>query len=253
MKRLVLAVLALVFAQGACAALSKVSTGASFDNGGTAWSTTNLTKDTGTAIGDLAVIGVSWYEQATVTDDAPLDTPAGFTAAGSVVISGSGGSEARYDIFTRVIDGSEGANFTVARNGGFNAMFGTAQLLTLRGSSALSVVSITNGTAATGVASINSPSVSGTSGQGLVAAFGLDDPGGTYTPPSGMTLGISDASEDSDPSRIYYVDLSSTGATGTKTLAWTPNSRGAIGISILIAGAGSAGPSGVLLLRRRRT
>jgi hypothetical protein len=220
-------------------ALSKVSTGASFDNGGSAWSTTDHTKDTGSAIGDLAVIVVSFYENG----DKNVNTPTGFTDQGSFVVGGTGTDESRLDVFTRVIDGTEGATFTVSINGG--SIFGTTQLLTIRGSSALSVASVTAGTAAAGVTSIAAPSVSGTDGQGLLAAYGIGDPAGTYTDPSGMTLGISEGTEATNTGRVYYETLTATGATGTRTLSWT-NTRDAIGVSILVngAGAGGGGPTG---------
>lgn len=215
-------------------ALSKIGPGVAYDNSGIAWSTANLTKDTGTAIGDLAIVAVSYYENGLP----PPDPPGGFTARASVALSGTydSGTASSLRVFTRVIDGSEGGTFDVNFVSG--TTFATAMLLTLRGTSALSFASVAAGTAANGT-SIAAPSVTSASGQGLVAIYGLGDPGGTYTAPGGMTLGIAPSPDSTNTGRLYF-ETPSAGESGTRTLSFT-NTRDAIGLSMLVNGAAAGG------------
>lgn len=217
-------------------ALSKVGSGASYDNGGTIWTSTAHTKDTGTASGDLGIIGIAWYEQGFDTALNAITADVAFVDQGTTVYNGSGGTESRLDIYTRAMTGTDGSAYTVSRSAD---MYATTQLLTLRGSSALSVVSVTVGTPGAGVTSVTAPSVSITSTQGIVCLFAVSDPAGTYTDPSGMTLGISEGSESTNSMRMYYESPGS-GTTGTRTLSWT-NTRDAIGATIIVEGANAAG------------
>lgn len=221
-------------------ALSKIGTGASDDQAGTSQTTRTLTKDSGLANGDLIIAMVSYYED---SSNATLTAPTGatFTDHGpAILFEGTGTAESRLHIYSRVVDGTEGASFVFART---NQYFGTAMMCSLRGSSALSVASVTAGSAAAGVTSVAAPGVTITATQGIVCVYGISDPAGTYTGPAGMTLGISEATEASTTGRIYFQSPAA-GATGTRTLSWT-TSRDAIGVMLVIEGA-NAGSSAVL-------
>jgi hypothetical protein len=219
--------------------ISKVSTGDSEEwvnsNG-----TRNLTKDTGTATGDIAIILISAFPNGTT-----VGTPTGFTAVTPFIYDDSGLNQSTIYIFHRVIDGSEASTFDCVFTGGSNP-FGTAMLLTLRGDGALSFVSATNGTPATGTTA-TAPSVSGTTGQGLVCGYGTGDPT-TMTTPSGMTAGVAGL-QNTNTGRMFFETLASTGATGTR-VSTLGTSRDNAGVSILLNDAGVGGPSGSLIVRR---
>lgn len=211
--------------------LSKVGTGASDDQNGTSQTTRTLTKDSGLANGDLIIISVPYYEDssnAVVTVSGTTWTDHG----PAILFEGTGTAESRLHIFSRVVDGSEGASFVASRT---NQYFGTAMMVSLRGSSALSVASVNAGSPAAGVTSVSAPTVTLSATQGIVAIYGISDPPGTYTAPAGMTLGISEATDQSTTGRIYF-ESPAAGATGTRTLSWT-TSRDAIGVMLVIEGA----------------
>jgi hypothetical protein len=217
-------------------ALSKVGTGASDDAAGVSQTSRTLTKDSGLANGDLIIIGVPYYED---TSNAVLNAVTGgtFTDHGATPFESIGtATEARLHIFSRVVDGTEDASFGVSRSAQFA---GQAMMVSLRGSAPLSVVSVTVGSPVSGATSVTAPSVVVGSSQGIVAVFALGDPGGTYTPPATMTLGISEATEQSTVGRMFY-ESPSAGASGVRTLSWT-NSRTALGVMMLIEGANAGG------------
>ncbi len=227
-------------------ALSRVSTGQNYDNGGSTWVSTTLTVDSGTASGDFILIGIVWYANGADPVANPSNAPTGqgtFTQRITrQVVSGSGGTGTFLDLYTKVADGTESGSYTVARANSQN-WYAHTFLLTLRGSSSLSWVSVSSANTGSSVTTIDAPSVSGTAGQGLLCLYTVSDPAGTYTPPSGMTLGIGLTTENTNSGRIYYKDLSSTGATGAQTLSWT-TSRSTTAQSILIDGAGAGGGGG---------
>lgn len=227
----------------AFADLSEVGTDDSDDQGGASWTTTTLTKPSGVTTGDLLIIALMLYEFA--ADEAPV-LPTGFTARSSVVVGGSGSTESILYIWTRVVDTTEGSTFTVGRSS--NAHFSSAGIFALRGSSALSVDSVTYGSPGSSVTSITAPSVSGTAGQGLVAIFALDDPptASSKSQTEGMTLAIA-TPENTGNFNGYFETLSATESTGTRELTWT-TSRNAVGVSILVNGAGTGGGSSAVPL-----
>jgi hypothetical protein len=210
-------------------AISKIGTGDSEEwinsNG-----TRNLTKDTGTATGDLALILISAFPSSTT-----VGTPTGFTAVTPFIYDSSGVNQQTIYVFHRVIDGSEAATYDCVFTGGSNP-FATCMLLTLRGDGALSFVSQTNGTPATGTTA-TAPSVSGTSGQGLVAGYGTSDPT-TMTTPGGMTAGVAGL-QNTNTGRMFFETLASTGATGTRA-STLGTSRTNAGVTILLNDAGAA-------------
>lgn len=195
----------------------------------------NLAWPTGVASGDLAVVAVSWYE----SSDYTVSTPSGFTSRGSFVISGSGSTENRVHVFTKECDGTESGNLQIVISG---STYATATLDVFDGTNTLTYASIS--TADTGSGSdATAPSVSGTAGQGLVCFFALNDPPGTTnSDPSGMTLGAN-GTLTTNGVRTYYQDVTSTGATGTKTWDFT-NTRDWAGLSMLIDGASAGGGGG---------
>ena len=194
----------------------------------------NITKPTGTAAGDFGLILVSYYE-----NGATLNTPSGWTLEGSLAILGSGTTENRIDIFSRSMDGSEGASFTVSATGD---IFATAVCFVLRSSNgAITFGSATAGTPQTATPAI-APSVSGTITQALVCAFGFTS-NKSVTTPSGMTLGPDGGSID-ESGQFFYEILAATGATGTRSAAFSGagfNNTGAW--SILLTEPATTGPT----------
>ncbi len=210
-------------------ALSQVSGGYSGE-----WLNSNVAKsvlkDTGTASGDVVLILVSWWEY----NGYGINTPTGFTLEGNFAIGGSSTQESRVTVFSRVIDGTEGASWSVSPTG---AIYGSILSLTCRGSSALTVASVTAGTPASST-TCTAPSVSGTSGQGLVAVMGVSDPT-TQTTPAGMTAGTV-GPQNTNTGRFFFETLSSTGATGTRaSTLGTSRDNGAF--SVLLNGAAAGG------------
>jgi hypothetical protein len=224
-------------------ALSKIGTGASDDQAGGSQTSRTVAFDAGIAAGDLVLLAVPYYED---TSNAVLTAPTGatFTDHGpAILFEGSGATESRLHIYSLVAAGTETGNVVVART---NQFFGTAMMCTLRGASALSVVSVTAGSPSGGaVTQIDAPSVTVGATQGIVAIYGISDPAGTYTGPAGMTLGISEPTEQSTTGRIYF-ESPAAGASGVRTLQWT-NSRNAIGVMLLIEGANAGGGGGATL------
>lgn len=184
--------------------------------------TGNLTKDTGTAAGDLALILVSWHENSGRT----ITTPSGFTLIGQQVIDGSSPSRNFLTLFARECDGTEGASYTISFSDG---VYGTALLMTLTGGD-LSVASVTFGTPASGLTA-TAPSVTGAIGQALVAAYATGDPT-TMTTPSVMTVGTAGL-QNTNTGRFFFQNLSADGATGAKT-STLGTSRANLGCSILV-------------------
>lgn len=204
--------------------LSQVGSGDYDDNGGSTGLTRSVSKDTGTAVGDIALILASWYEgNRNVTT-----LPSGFTAATSKIDNNSSSVQ----VFYRVIDGTEPTTWSMTFS---SVVYANMILLTLRGDSALAFVSATasayqSGTTAT------APSVTGTSGYGLIAAFGNSDPT-TMTTPGGMAAGTV-GGQTTNTGRFFFETLSASGSTGTR-VSTLGTSRDTVPISILVSGATS--------------
>ena len=202
----------------------------------------NLVWPASVTANDIAVVVASWYDNGTV-DKSPFTSlnSAGFTeqtVAGGLVLDTSGGIESRMAVFTKACAGTETGNLNVS----FGAsVFGNVTLDVYQGDGDLTFNSISAANTGTG-SDATAPSVSGTAGQGLVAAYGLTDPPGTTNSgPSGMTLG-SNATTNTNSARTYHQALSSTGATGVKTWDFT-DTRDWGGLSILIDDAGGGAVS----------
>jgi len=226
---------AITWQESSVMALSQVSTGSSYNKSGDPWTTTALTKDAGTASGDVIVIGLSYYENA--SDTSP-DAITGFTQRHNVVYGDSGVHESRLVVWTRDADGGEASTFTVGRAS--NDFYGSAFIATFRGSGTLTYASSSAGSPATAEA-ITSPSMSGDALQGLLAIYAISDPVTNHSQTEGMTLAVT-ASTASNTGRIYYEDLAATEATGTRELTWTTAEK-TVGIAMLLDGAdvGAAG------------
>lgn len=198
--------------------------------------TGNITKPTGTASGDFGLILVSYYE-----NGATLNTPSGWTSEGSLAFRGSSTTESRIAIFSRSMDGSEGANFTVDASGD---IYGTAVCFVLRSSNgAITFGSATAGTPQTASPAI-APSVSGTITQALVCAFGFTS-NKSVTTPAGMTLGPDGGSID-ESGQFFYEILAATGATGTRSASFSGagfDDTGAWSILLTEPAGGSPAPA----------
>lgn len=189
----------------------------------------------------IAVVTASWYDSGG-TDRSPftsLVTNAGFTErtpSGGVVVATSATIESRFAVYTKELTGSETGNLAIA----FGAsVFANVILDVYQGTNDLTFASISAADLGTS-SDATAPSVSGTSGQGLIAAYGLTDPPGTTNSgPSGMTLG-GDAVTNTNSARTYFQTLASTGATGVKTWDFT-TSRDWAGVAILLDGADAGG------------
>lgn len=223
--------------------LSVVDSAISYDDAGTTWNSNAFTKTTGTASGDLALIPLSWYANSFNPDPLYLIlTPTDFSVAqAQSTVSGSGSTGSYFNAYYRQCDGTEGASYTLTRNGGAS-MYGTGGLITFRGSSALTFVSCTAGSTGSSQTSLVAPSVSGTAGQGLICIYAITDPSTVNTGPSGMTQALAGA-QNTNTLYVYYETLSATGATGTRTLV-VNTARDYQAFSILVSGAETpSGPS----------
>jgi hypothetical protein len=219
--------------------LVQVGAGSSDDAGGISQTTRSVTRVAGNA-GDFEIVSVYYYED---SNNAVMDTPAGFTDQGATVYADSGSQESRVHTFTRECDGSESAGaMSISRSAQF---FGTAQYMRLRGDDTLSLAQYLAGTPVSSATTVDAPTVTLSDTQGLVSIFALSDPpGASYTGPSGMTLGASESTESSNTGRMYFESPAS-GATGVRTLSWSGGSnRAAIGISLRIEGANVSGGGG---------
>lgn len=189
------------------------------------------------ASGYFAVLMCSFYENG---GGVVSSTVTGFTnRLASTAYGGAGPNESRMLVWTRDCDSTETGNVTISTTGG--NIYGTCALMVLSGAGALTYNGI--GTIATGSSTTaTASSVSGTAGQALVACFALGDPPGTTTShPSGMTLGDEDTTSTENSSRMYYEELTSTAATGSRAWVYT-NSRdwGAILVTANDAGSPAA-------------
>ena len=189
----------------------------------------------------VAVLTVSFYEWGGPTTD--LNAPSGFTQrdAGTAVIDTYSGNESRVEVWTKSLAGTESStSLFVSFTSG---VYATAVLDVFSGDGDLTFASISTPTISTASGNATAPSASGTSGQLLVAAYGINDvPGASNSGPSGMTIGAS-AALTTSYARNYWLGLTSTGATGDKlfNLNATLNSAG---WSILFDDAGSGGGGG---------
>jgi hypothetical protein len=214
-------------------ALSQVSTGDTEE-----WinstGTRNLTQDTGTAVGDLAIVAISAYPNGTT-----VTGPVGFTAVTPFTFSSSGLDQSTLYIFWKEIVGGETTPYACTFTGGSNP-FGTAVLLTLRGDSALTFVSATEGTP-NGSASDScvAPNPSGTSGQGMVVIVGTGDPCTISTVPGTLTAGTAGL-QNTNTARTYFETL---GTSGTRTFSGLTPDRSNGAITILVNGATAGGTS----------
>lgn len=178
-----------------------------------------VTWPSGVTSDDLAVVVVQWFENGL---DATVNTPTGFTQrtpAGGAVITGSGSNEERVSIFTKECAGTETGDLSVT----FVDAAGRAVTLDVfQGDGDLTFTSLSS--MDTGSSSdATAPSVTGTEGQGLLAIYALtDQPGTINSGPSGMTAGsLANSPTVTGTSAVYYQDLTSSGATGTKTWDFT--------------------------------
>jgi hypothetical protein len=205
----------------------------------------SLTWPGGLASGMFAVVTGSYYENG---EDGGLNTPTGFTPMfSSLVLSGSGTTESRFEGFYREMNGSESGALVVGRSGlGF---YMTALLDIYQGNGALTFVSATAGTPATGTTSI-APNVAGTSGQLQLALFGSSDPTTMTDPSDGVTTMSAGQQgvQDVNTGRNFYKFLSADMGAMSTTLG---TSRGHVGISVLVndAGSGGGGARKIILTR----
>jgi hypothetical protein len=212
-------------------ALTQVSTGDTEEwinsNG-----TRNLTQDTGTAVGDIAIVAISAYPNGTT-----VTGPVGFTAITPFTFSSSGLDQSTIYLFYKEIVGGETTPYACTFTGGSNP-FGTAMLLTLRGESALTWVSATNGTPNGSAAdSCVAANPSGSAGQGFVIIVGTGDPCTISTVPGTLTAGTAGL-QNTNTGRTYYETL---GTSGTRTFSGLTPDRSNGAISILLNGATAAG------------
>jgi hypothetical protein len=183
---------------------------------------------------DFATITVSWYSAGTIT----CATPSGFVEQSNIVVAGSGGSESKCAVFTRACDGAETGNVIVTLSA---PTFAAGILDVYSGDSEMSLSSISSPDGGSGT-DATAPSVTGTSGYGLIAIYALTDPPGTTnSAPSGMTLGGDCTAAGTNAARTYWQALSSSGATGTKTWDFT-DTRDWKGYSLLVVNGGGAPP-----------
>jgi len=175
----------------------------------------------------LAVLSVTAYTGGGIT----IGTPAGFTSQLNQTYNNN-----TLAIFTKECAGSESGTFNVVLSA---ASYGAFVFDVYDASGDVTFTSAS--TADTGTSSdATAPSVSGTSGQMLLLAYGLGDPPGTTNSnPSGATIAQSSAFT-TNSIRSYYEALASTGATGSKTWDFT-NSRDWLGTAMLLSEAGGGG------------
>lgn len=212
---------------------SIIGTPASYDNGGALWGTTNFTWPT-TASGDLAVVVVSYYEN---TGNNVWGTPSGFTSQVDSVVSGSGGTESRLRVYTKVCDGTETGNLTVARSSG--TAYATALFAVLRGASALSVAAAASVTSADATSPISASTVTASSDEGILYAL-ADDSGVAFTEDANVTVVKEGNANGTNSAGLYYEDLSATGTTTARSFSWSGSST-FIAATLRIAGVGFSG------------
>jgi hypothetical protein len=219
-------------------ALSQVSTGDSEE-----WinstGTRNLTQDTGTAAGDFALVAISAFPNGTT-----VTGPVGFTAVTPFIFDGSGLNQSTIYLFWKEIVGGETTPYACTFTGGSNP-FGTAILLTLRGSSTLTFVSATQGSASGTSDTCVAPDPSGSSGQGLIVVVGTGDPCTISSVPGTLTAGTAGL-QNTNTGRTYYETL---GTTGTRTFTGLTPDRSNGAFSILLNGADAGG--GVTIYNRK--
>ena len=179
-----------------------------------------------------AVVTIAVY-----MDDTRTLTVAGFTQRALAEFSDDAGSGSYAAVFTRDCDGSETGDIAVAVNLGSN--YAAIALDVYSGDGALTYNSVSTLNSGAAGNDATAPSVTGASTQGLVAAFFVDGtPGTINSGPSGMTAGSTNVADMG--TALYDEDLSSSGATGTKTFDFTTN-RNWGGYAILIDDAGGGG------------
>lgn len=204
-----------------------------------------LTWPGGLSANHFAVISINWYENNNkYLSAAPTDFDLRNTSGGDVYENQGGTSyESRVLVYTKSLAGTESGDLTISFSGN---VYATATLDVFAGDSDLtyaSISSVSTGQSSDAVA----PSVSGTSGQGLVVVYALNDPPGTTnSAPAGMTLG-SEQHDATMGSRTYYQTLSATEATGTRTWDFTDTEYWAA-FSLLIDGAGAETSGGGITL-----
>lgn len=163
----------------------------------------SIAKPSGAASGDAAYI-IVWYVNT-------VPTISGFVDEGGVATTFY-----KFRVFSRILDGSEGANFTIVdATGGKSA----ACLLYRGGTRDVDVIGTkSEGSSATS----NAPSITRGNAGTLLACFMNGGGFSPSTPPSGMTQRLTNSAFFTVA--VYDLNPSPTGASGTKTMVWAGSS-----------------------------
>lgn len=204
------------------------------------------------AAGDIAYIIGAWYwEGSSLSTVTPAESGSvrPFTAAvaETSVDGGDGGtgtSNAR--IWYRELTGDESGNDVFVSVTGSTAHYANYVLVVFRGTGALTHVSINTANVIDNGTDATASSVSAADGQLLVGLYAISDPPGTTNAaPSGMSVGQDGVNTGANSCRIYYQDITSTGATGDKTWDFT-NTRDSASWLMLANDAGEGGGGSIV-------
>lgn len=183
-----------------------------------------INKPAGAQQGDIVLI-----IPASSTGAVSLTAPSGFTTGFDGALGG-----ATLDAFWRVLDGSEGASFTIGTSGGSAPIYAGALLLKRALRSAPINASAEN-RYSDATTDVVAPSVTATRSGLLVTAFARSGGASGGTQPAGMTEHV-DIGTSGTLSLLISSVAVGVGATGTKTatgMAGTANNKN--GLSLVIA------------------
>lgn len=212
--------------------------------------TLNINKPTGTAVGDVLVLGVN--AKSNVDRVTP---PSGFTVIGQKSSAG----DTRLFTSYRVVDGTEGSTFTITTNANSNgtASAVSALLLAFSGRASSPVtptpVSKANSYTSTNSATTTSDGLTAEAGSDLVFFVGAGN-GGTYdhAPPANYTEPTpGEADNYSAGTFVAYRENVSAGSTGTitGTLSGDPSTKNTTYLIALAAPAAATTPPTILTPR----
>lgn len=180
-----------------------------------------VNKPAGVQSGDLILLIVFVPASGSVY---AVNTPAGFTSALNVLA----GSTGRIQVLQRVADGSEGSSFTVGNQG-----YGMQRSLACCVYRAATTVATVPSSAAT---SSTAPSISPTSLGVLLGIFACEATSTEvtgHTPPSGMTA-VTQINPTGAHLAVDHLLASPVGATGNKTVTWSPTAAPTEPAAVLI-------------------
>jgi len=189
-----------------------------------------LTKEPSVQVGDILLVGASGYSEGVGAGGGVTIT--GFTKIVDTDMNGNRGT-----VLWRVVDGTEGASFSVVISG-TTARYGSAVLVAFSGNG-LSIDTSSSTYNGASVTSLVAPSLDAAVANEMLVNFFLFSDPASFTPPSGADGSFANNPQSTNSSAVSWDAVSASGATGTRT-ATIGTARTAASASVLIRETGAS-------------